>query len=238
MGFQSTINTELGFGLPGELFDNTPRRAAPWMLYTASHPEYNVPGRAFTATTADPGDGSASAAAAAGGTGVFVGLLANPKVNAGYGDSTGTLAASTALPNYAIGELVTMGHINVTVPGACSLGDQLTYNTTTGVLGTVTPSGSVTYSQSTTTLTVTAVTTGMNLGVGSVVNASTGPLTITALGTGTGGTGTYTVNASQTLSSESKIASSVAPSGYALITGSKIIRYAPSAASVAVASLT
>lgn len=237
MGFQSTVNTELGFGLPGELFDNTPRRSAPWELYTASHPEYNVPGRAFTATTADPADGSASGVAVAGGTGVFVGLLANPKVSAGYGDSTGTLAPSTALPNYSIGELVTMGHIIVAVPAACSLGDQLQYNTTTGVLGTVNPKGSVTYSQSTTTVTVTAVATGMNLGVGSVINASTGPMTITALGTGTGGAGTYTVNTSQTLSSESKIASSVASSGYALIDNSRIIRYAPGGSGVAVASL-
>lgn len=234
---QSTVNIELGFGVVGSLFDNSPKRSAPWALYTASHPEYNVVGRAFTASSANPADGSAPATAQAGGTGMFVGLLANPKVYPLYGDTTGTLAASLALPNYSIGELVTMGHMIVAVPGACSLGDQLTYATANGTLGTVTPSGSITYSQSTTTVTVSAVTSGMNLGIGSVIQASTGPMTITALGTGTGGTGTYTVDKSQTLSSESKTATSVAPSGYALLAGTKIINYAPSGAGLAVVEL-
>ncbi len=55
---------------------------------------------------------------------------------------------------------------------------------------------------STTTLTVTAVASGV-LRVGTVLNGTgvTGGTTITALGTGTGGTGTYTVSASQTVAS-------------------------------------
>jgi hypothetical protein len=60
----------------------------------------------------------------------------------------------------------------------------------------------VTGSIATTTLTVTAVTSGV-LKVGQVISGSgvTAGTTITALGTGTGGTGTYTVSASQTVSS-------------------------------------
>ena len=60
----------------------------------------------------------------------------------------------------------------------------------------------VTGSITTTTLTVTAVTSGA-LGVGTVLSGTgvTAGTTITALGTGTGGTGTYTVSASQTVTS-------------------------------------
>ena len=55
---------------------------------------------------------------------------------------------------------------------------------------------------STTTLTVTAVTSG-NIAIGSVISGTgvTSGTTITALGTGTGGVGTYTVSVSQTAGS-------------------------------------
>jgi hypothetical protein len=81
---------------------------------------------------------------------------------------------------------------------------------TSGAWGTVTdfslwdapPAAVVTGSIATTTLTVTAVTSGF-LGVGHVISGTgiTAGTTITALGTGTGGTGTYTVSVSQTASS-------------------------------------
>lgn len=60
----------------------------------------------------------------------------------------------------------------------------------------------VTGSISTTTLTVTAVTSG-TLYVGAIISGTgvTAGTTIIALGTGTGGTGTYTLSASQTVSS-------------------------------------
>ena len=63
----------------------------------------------------------------------------------------------------------------------------------------------VTGSITTTTMTVTAVTSGV-LYVGMTLSGSggggvTGGTTITALGTGTGGTGTYTVSASQSVTS-------------------------------------
>lgn len=66
----------------------------------------------------------------------------------------------------------------------------------------------VTGSISTTTLTVSAVTSGA-LSIGVVLSGTgvTVGTTITALGTGTGGTGTYTVSASQTVSSRTITAS-------------------------------
>ena len=62
--------------------------------------------------------------------------------------------------------------------------------------------GVVTGSISTTTLTVTAVTSGI-LNVGSQITGTgvAAGTYITALGTGLGGTGTYTVSVSQTVAS-------------------------------------
>lgn len=64
------------------------------------------------------------------------------------------------------------------------------------------PSAIVTATIATTTMTVSAVTSG-TLAVGMVLSGSgvTAKTTITALGTGTGGTGTYTVSISQTVGS-------------------------------------
>lgn len=236
MAFQSAVNTQIGFGVVGEFFDDSPSRSSPWNLVSGDAAN-NVVGRAFTAVTANPADGSAAAVAAAGGTGVFAGLLANPKVLASQGGAGGTLSATLAVPNNTIAELVTMGRLIVAVPGACAIGDQLTFATATGILGTVKPEGDITASKATTVLTVTAVPTGLNLGVGSVVQTSAGPVTILSLGTGTGGTGTYNVDVSGTVASSTMKAKSVAPAGYALIPGSQIINYAATVAGVAVAEL-
>jgi len=72
----------------------------------------------------------------------------------------------------------------------------------------------VTGSISTTTLTVSAVTSG-TLSIGVVLSGTgiTAGTTITALGTGTGGTGTYTVSASQTVSSTTITASNPLTAG-------------------------
>lgn len=71
-----------------------------------------------------------------------------------------------------------------------------------------TPTTSVTGSIATTTLTVTAVGTGV-MKIGQVLSGTgvTAGTTITALGTGVGGTGTYTVSASQTVASTTITAS-------------------------------
>ena len=78
----------------------------------------------------------------------------------------------------------------------------LRYNTGTSIITGSTAGAVVTASISGTTMTVTAVSSGVlstgNILTGTGVTAGT---TITALGTGTGGNGTYTVSASQTVSS-------------------------------------
>lgn len=81
--------------------------------------------------------------------------------------------------------------------------------TSPGATVTATINGAVvTGSISTTTLTVTAVTSG-TLAVGQTISGTgvTAGTTITAFGTGTGGAGTYTVSASQTVASTTITAS-------------------------------
>lgn len=229
MAFQSTVNQFQGFGVPGDLFNEGPVRSKPYILDSADA-AYNVMGRAFTVTS--------EGVAAAGGIGVFAGLLVGPKEQAMVGTTAGTLAPTLTLPDEVVASLLDMGEVIVAVPAACAIGDLLVYNTTTGALDTVEPIAAFTAAQSTTTLTVSALTAG-NLGVGSVVTQASGSQSvIIALGTGTGGTGTYTLDTSQSVSSGAATATSVAPSGFALVPNAVISQYTPAAAGLAVAKLT
>ena len=230
MAFQSTVYTELPLGVVGELVVGAPIRSKTYVL-NSSDASYNVFGRAFTS--------SADGVAVAGGTGAFAGIMIKPKAVVSYGTTAGgplapTLTAANALPV----EMMTMGEVYVSLPAACAVGDFISYSTTTGALATVKAVGTATYAQSTTTLTVSAVSTGVFLGVGSVVQTSAGPTTIIALGTGTGGAGTYTVDTSRTVSSETKAVSSVPASGYALVPNAKVSRKALTGAGVGSIELT
>ena len=189
--FQSTVNVQLAAGLPGALYDDSPVRSAPWELVSANA-AYNIIGAtAFTGTTADPGSGIASGIAAAGGSNQFVGVLSNSKVYATSG-SGGALNPTLALPNYDIGELVTMGHIWVTLPGTAKVGDAVSYDQTTGALAsfaaTTNFTGAIT--ASTGSLNVSAITSGF-LVPGMRITGTGFSCLITGYNSGTGGTGTY-----------------------------------------------
>jgi len=235
MTFQSTVNSDQPLGVPGEVIFDGPTRAAPFILSSASA-AYNIVGATvFTV--------SSEGVAAAGGTGAFAGILAKPKTYASYGTSAGgPLAPTMTLANNVIGELLQMGSLVVSLPNsqAANIGDVLTYNTTTGVISVLAPNASFTASQTTTVLTVTAITAG-NLGIGSVVNTGTAIARIISLGTGTGGTGTYNVDTSASVSSAVMTANSVVASGSALVPNAVISRYTQSGAAtgnIAVAKLT
>ena len=197
MGFQTSVNVELGFGIAGALYDDGPVRSAPYELNSTSA-AYNVVGAtAYTVSSGDPANGSGCAVAAAGGTGAFAGILMNSKVYSTNGTTAGALNPSMALPNYFIGELLTMGDIVVTLPGSANIGDLVGYDKTTGALATYPAIASFTASMATTgVLSVSAVTSGM-LQVGQYISGTGIPANtvITALGTGTGYTGTYTTSA-------------------------------------------
>ena len=229
MPFQSSVNIALGAGVVGDVSFESPSRATPYVLSSADA-SYNVVGRAFTV--------SSEGVAAAGGTGIFAGILANPKVYPLQGTSAGTLTPTLTLPNNATAELVTMGDMYTYLPAAANIGDLVAYDTTTGALSTTAPVAAFTAAQSTTTLTVSAITAG-TLGVGSVVTQASGQLsTIIALGTGTGGTGTYTLDTSQTVSSGAATATSVAGSGKKFVPNTVVSKFTVSAAGLANITLT
>jgi hypothetical protein len=216
--FQSTVNIWSAAGVVGELAFDGPLRVAPYNLFSNGVP--NLVGNAFTVTgggNPDPSGNSALAGTAqVGGSGLFAGILVNPKEYASYGTTgtNGPLNPTMVLPDYSIGSLATMGFFWVNLPGPANVGDLVTYDPLNGNLNSVPPSVSFTGAMSTTTLTVSAVASGA-LQVGQLVTgAGVLPDTyITALGTGKGNTGTYTINNSQTVSSGAMSANSLpAPS--------------------------
>lgn len=197
MPFQSVVNVELGFGIPGTWFDDAPQRAQPSTLVSASA-TYNVVGAtAYTVTTADPGDGSASLIAAAGGSGVFAGILMNPHVYATSGPTTGALNPTMTLPNQFMGELALTGTAIVTIPGPANIGDLVAYDLTTGQLISYPAQTVFTGSIAITTgiLTVTALTAG-TIAVGQLISGTGIPAGtyIVSAGTGHGAAGTYNTN--------------------------------------------
>jgi hypothetical protein len=135
MSFQSAVQLQQGFGVPGEMFTNGPYRAQSFIINSASA-AYNIIGAtAFTLTS--------QGLAAAGGTGVYVGILANPKVAPLQGTSSSVLTPTLTLPNYAQADIVSMGSLIVTLPAAAAIGDYVIFDNTTGALSTITPGTAV-----------------------------------------------------------------------------------------------
>jgi hypothetical protein len=131
--FPNSVRADLATGIPGEFALEGDHRARPVILNSTLASDNVVGARYFTL--------SAEGVALAGGTGAMGGILANPKVYALYGTSAGgPLAPTLTLPNGLNAELVysTPG-IFVTLPAAAAIGDEVIYNTTTGVLSTQAP---------------------------------------------------------------------------------------------------
>jgi hypothetical protein len=132
MGFQSSVQIFTGFGVPGELYQDAPSIVQSYTLNSALA-SYNVIGAAaFTVTS------QGFAQAGSGGALGFAGILVDPKNQALFGAAGGApLSPTLVLPNYAQGELLSMGIIVVTLPGAAAIGDWVVYDNTTGALETV-----------------------------------------------------------------------------------------------------
>lgn len=234
--FQGTINYNQPLGVVGEVAFGGPQRAAPWNLY--SNGQAQVIGYGFTVTNGgdpDPTAGSPNAGQAiVGGTGIFAGILIAPKEYASFGASGAPLGATLTLPDYATGELLTMGFISVALSTANNnVGNRVYMDTTTGQLGSQAPQANGTGSIATTTLTITAV--AANTALFAVGQRITGPniapdTYITAILTGTGGIGTYTVSQSQTAASAAVTADGVAPAGKLLLPNTTVYRYDSSVA--------
>lgn len=129
MGFQSAIALNQGFGVVGEIVFDGPTRAQPGIVKAGTATAADiVVGRAFTI---DAADGQFQP----GGTGVFGGILANPKGLAAYGTTGGgPLAPTLTVPAGEACEFVTMGEILVALTGAAAIGAGVYFVNATGVL--------------------------------------------------------------------------------------------------------
>lgn len=224
MTFQSTVSLAQGFGVPGEIFLDGPHRAQPGIINSDGVTNPNRVGRVFTQVAGSDGKCIVGGAITDGTP--FYGILANPKEYATYGSTSGTLAPSLDLPQYAEGDFVyNATAITMTLPAACQVGDYVDYNTTTGAVVTRAPFANYTGSITTTVLTVTGTPTGAPIAVGAAVTGALPGTIITSLGTGTGGAGTYNVNNSQTLASGPLSSPSALASGTARVPGFTVVRY-------------
>lgn len=151
MAFQSTVRNQIAAGVPGELFLEGPLVAQPARI-TSADATQNVVGRAFTVVsgaTGTPLAGDAGAnpaplvvrAGAAAVTGVFAGILANPKNYVSLGTAAnGPFAPTQTVPNGTMGEFVTeTAGIVVELPAASNVGDNVSFTIATGALVTAAP---------------------------------------------------------------------------------------------------
>jgi len=137
--FQSTVNVNLGFGVPGELIVDGPQRSEPLTLDSNG----GTIGLAFTKSNST--NVATQGGTITNGSTVFAGILVNPKAYASYGAVGGNpLDPTLFLAPNSQGEFLTMGTIVVTIVGAANIGDLVQYNTTTGVLSAVAPGSSAT----------------------------------------------------------------------------------------------
>ena len=131
--FQSTVNVNLGFGVPGELIVDGPQRVDSLTLDGTG----GTIALAFTksSTTNIATQGGAIVA----GTNLFAGILVNPKAYASFGAASAPLDPTLFLGPNTQGEFLTMGTIVVTLVGAAEIGDLVQYQESTGILSAITP---------------------------------------------------------------------------------------------------
>jgi hypothetical protein len=131
--FQTTVSAEQALGVIGELFDDGPHRAQPFLIISDDAAD-NVFGRAFTITA------EGKAEAGKDGAQVFAGILVNPKEHALLGTlAGGSLAPSLTIPNNTIATLLSEGSVIVTLPASANIGDLVYFTDATGVLTTTAP---------------------------------------------------------------------------------------------------
>jgi hypothetical protein len=126
MAFPSSVISDLVSGIPGEIAFDTPTVAVTAIVNTDTAAN-NVFGRAFTYRD------EAIETVQAGGTGLFAGILINPK---GHADNTLAATADTT-PNGRDAELLVRGEVYVllTVGTAVTIGDGVFFVNATGALG-------------------------------------------------------------------------------------------------------
>lgn len=150
---QKSVYTAQALGVPGEFYDDSPRRVAPYILRSAAG-EIAATGSVMSVSGSTLEGGALSTVlptvacvftagaedneAVIGGEGAFRGVLVGPKQYANYMN----LEATMSLPDGSIGQLATMGHILVKVGNAVSPDDAAVYNNVTGEISGIESSGS------------------------------------------------------------------------------------------------
>lgn len=127
MALQKTVNSKLAFGVPGDFYDDSPRRVAPYIVSGGAI------GCVYTVNSTDPSQ------AILGGTGVFAGLAVNSKEYALVG-----LDASLEFVSGNVAQLCTMGHVVVKCEEGTTveIGQAAFYNETTGTIKAATAGSS------------------------------------------------------------------------------------------------
>lgn len=126
MAFPSSVISDLVSGIPGEIAFDAPYTGITAVLDTTTEAN-NVFGRAFTYKT------ESVESVQAGGTGLFAGLMVNPKAHA-----INTLAATTdSVSNGRVSEFCVEGEIYVllSVGTAVTIGDPVFFVNADGTLG-------------------------------------------------------------------------------------------------------
>jgi hypothetical protein len=126
MVFQASINYDFGFGTPGEIVRDGPKRSHIGYLNSASAAN-NAFGSVFTLK----GDNNT---VQAGGTGPVWGILANPKQHVSMGTASGPLVPVFTLPNNITADFIEFGKIIVPLYGtkAATAGLQVQFSQTNG----------------------------------------------------------------------------------------------------------
>ena len=134
--FQQSVNMFYAIGVPGEVYRDGPLVASSWQL--ESNGTANIIGAtAYTITS--------QGVVTAGGTGIFAGILANPKTYATAGVIGNALGPTMTLPDGTQGELVTAAPAGfvVSLPASANIGDKVIFNNTTGAISTLPPATAV-----------------------------------------------------------------------------------------------
>lgn len=125
--FQKAVNTFSAPGIPGDFYDNSPRRVDPAVLVLGSDNAAPEIGKPFfhTDLANDPQKVATGAAAAAG---VFAGVLVNGKELI----RANGLTSGLTVPAGSVGSLCKMGRVWIKVANAVTVGMNIFYMTATG----------------------------------------------------------------------------------------------------------
>ena len=243
---QTLVNFQMAPGIPGEVAYDVPINAQVRRINSSG--TANIFGYAYTETgvTYDGEGGSENnMTATVGGTGVFAGILIQPKTASSAGGSGGPTTDTFQIPDNSIGELLRNGAVFGALPAAANIGDDVLFATATGALSSQNQNATFTGSIATTTgvLTVTAMASGSpTLAIGEMLTGTgvAAGTIITGFLTGTnGGIGTYSTNVVVAVSAATNLQTRAAvAAGYTRIPNARVDYFDLSAAGVGVIKIT